>query len=255
MSTVELIRDQSICSRRERRYTATSEKRLQCETTAEDGGLSLGHVIDLSATGIRLLCEGQFHVGQKFHTQLHTARPHGIYRGTVRRVEPWVDGRSVLGCSLRDRIPESVLEELATDGVVNRRSDDRYTLQREAAVSWQLQTRELDVQLMDLSYGGLQIESPAPIPQNARLRVRVELDDEELVLDGQSVWQQETADRYMTGIAFTDREAPTIVSRLIQFNKQSTNSDSTLTNRPAKLLRGLAVATGAVAACYLLTTI
>ena len=190
MSTVELIRDRSICNRRERRYKTNNEKLLRCETAVEEGGLRLGYVLDLSSTGIRLICQGQFEVGQTIHTLLHTDRPQGLYKGTVRRVEPWVNGKSVLGCSLCNRIPNSVLEELAADGVVNRRSDDRHGLDWNATVSWQLNPGEVDVRLKDYSYGGMRVESPIALPDDAHLRIRIELVDDELVLEGKSVWQQ-----------------------------------------------------------------
>jgi hypothetical protein len=256
MSTVELIRDRAICSRKERRYTASSDRLLRCETTVEEGGLRPGHVVDLSSSGIRLLCDGLFQVGQTIRTQLLTDRSHGIYCGTVRRVEPWVDGQSILGCSLEDAIPQSVLEELAAEGIVNRRSDDRYTVDRTAAVSWQLNTGEVEVKIKDYSSGGLRVESSLPIPTDTRLRIRIELSDEELVLTGKSVWQQESADRYMAGIAFTHLDAPTHISKLAP-RQTATLPSAGLpsSDRPISVLRGLAVATGVAAACYVLTLI
>lgn len=253
MSTVELISDRSICTRKERRYSASSDRLLHCETAVEEGGLRLGHVVDLSSTGVRLLCEGLFQVGQTIRTQLLTDRSHGIYCGTVRRVEPWVDGQSIVGCSLEDAVPQSILEELAAEGIVNRRSDDRYTVDRKAAVAWQLNTGEVEVQIKDYSSGGLRVESSLPIPADARLRIRIELSDEELVLTGKSVWQQESADRFMAGIAFTHPDAPARVSKLApQQPSAPPSTERPAADRPFSVLRGFAVAAG-VAACYVLT--
>lgn len=254
MSTVELIGDRSICSRRERRYKTSNEKLLRCETAVEGNEMRLGHVVDVSSMGIRLLCDGLFQAGQTIHTQLLTDRSHGIYRGTVRRVEPWVDGQAILGCSLEDTIPESILDELAAEGIVNRRSDDRYTVDRKAAVSWQLNTGEVEVEIKDFSCGGLRVESSRPIPAETALRIRIELSDEELLLDGKSVWQRESTDKHTAGISFTHPDAPARISKLSQQQSDSSPTvEVTPRHRPFSVLRSIAVAAGVAAVCYVLT--
>ena len=197
-----------------------------------------------------MICEGQFEVGQTIHTLLHTDRPQGLYKGTVRRVEPWVDGKSVLGCSLNNRIPDSVLEDLAAEGVVNRRADDRYGLDEMATVSWQLNPGEVDVRLQDYSYGGMRVESPIALPDDAHLRICIELADENVVLEGKSVWQRQSTDGFSAGIAFTNREAAATVAQLGQHPIERSSLEL-----PIRILRRIAVAAGAAVACYISTKI
>lgn len=251
MSAVKLIRDRSICTRRERRYTTSAEKLLRCEAAVEEGGLRMGHVIDLSSAGIRLLCDGQFRVGEQIHVQLYSDRSHGLYRGTVRRVEPWVDARTVLGCSLENKIPDSVLEELASEGIVNRRSDDRFRLSQQASISWQLSSCDVDVELTDYSYGGLRFESEIEVPLDTSVRLTIELPDEEVVLNGRTLWRTESENGYTAGIAFTEREAPATVEKIVQGADRSKSSGPNAGRSP-RIVRGLAWATGIAAACYML---
>jgi hypothetical protein len=214
MSKVALIRDQSICTRRERRYKV-SESMLRCEVALEEGGLRRGTVIDLSATGLRMVCDGRFDASQGFSVELTTDRSHGIYRGTIRRVEPWVAGKSVLGCSLTDRIPDSILQTLSSESIVDRRCDDRVSLYLDATVSWQLHQGNIDAELRDLSSGGMRLFAIREIPKDTRIRVQIELYGEELVLEGRPVWQNQSEAGYDIGVAFTDRDAPAMVSRIL----------------------------------------
>ena len=115
------------CRRKEPRFKICDGQSLPCQTSVGEKSDSLkdGSVIDLSTTGIRILCEGNFVVGQEFATQLVANERQGEFRGVIRRVEPWVGGKSILGCQLLDPIPSELLQELAMLGIVNRRIDPR----------------------------------------------------------------------------------------------------------------------------------
>jgi hypothetical protein len=224
MSDQELTGDQMNCKRRESRYKTNEEGALKCETTVAQDPLRRGTVIDLSTSGIRLLCEGQFEVGQEIFAELATDRSHGIYRGVVRRIEPWVGGQSVLGCSLREPIPESVLQALANEDIVNRRSGDRRGLDESAKVSWPLEQGEFDVELKDFSDGGMKIESSVPIPDNVRLRFRMDIDGEEIVVEAKSMWKQEADDVCVAGVAFTHRDAPGKIAQVFALIQEANNT-------------------------------
>jgi len=253
MSNEELVSSQSICARKERRYKASENNLLSCETALDEGDVRRGTVVDLSSSGIRLLCGGRFEVGQAMSTELTTDRSYGVYRGVIRRVEPWVDGQSILGCSLNDPIPDAVLEDLSSDGVVNRRSDDRITLNKKAKVSWPLHQGEVDVELQDYSSGGMKLVSSFPIPDDVRLRIRIDLDDDsELVVDAKSVWQKKAEDGCVAGVTYTHRDTHDKVARVLG---PPVESDDTKSRTQANwVLRGLAcTAVAAAIGCALLT--
>ena len=205
MSETLRERDPGLCTRREPRYK-TNHELLRCETTLSTCGLRHGTVIDLSSHGLRLLCEGTFEVGQPIFTELTTVRSHGIYQGAIRRVEPWVGGKSVLGCSLNDPIPAEVLEDLANEGAVNRRRDERQEIDQQAQISWPLLRGEVNAEIRDLSRGGSKVTATAEIPNDVRLRMRVTLDGEEVIAEGRPAWIRQTDDGCVAGIEFRGRD-------------------------------------------------
>ncbi len=148
--------------RKERRYKTSDDQRLHCRTSVDEPGQDQiweGTTVDISPSGMRLLTEGDFQVGQPIWTELKTTRSHGIYRGNVRRIEPWVGGQLILGCSLRDTIPNEVLQELAGEGIINRRADGRFSIAVPATISWPLSPGEIAAEIQDYSSAGMKLHS------------------------------------------------------------------------------------------------
>ncbi|MEM1067659.1 MAG: PilZ domain-containing protein [Planctomycetota bacterium] len=81
MTDPQPVGKRTVDTRKEPRFkTGQGEKKLHCETTLSACGIRRGTVVDISRTGIRLLCEGNFEVGQPIFTELTTDRSHGIYQ-------------------------------------------------------------------------------------------------------------------------------------------------------------------------------
>ncbi len=208
--------DETLSKRKERRFKTCDGKSLQCDTVVNEDDINHGTVIDISPSGLRLLCEGQFRVGQTISTELRTDRSHGTYRGVIRRVEPWVGGQSILGCQLNDTIPHEILEALAHEGVVNRRRDDRIVWKQPAKMSWELQPGDIDIEIQDCSPDGMKISSRKTIPDDVRVRIHVDIGDQEpMVIDARTAWQLEQQDGCLAGLSFTKREIPEALTRIL----------------------------------------
>jgi hypothetical protein len=217
MSNDELDSTGSFEQRQEQRFKVGKGSLPACGTEANGGKTRRGTVVDLSCSGIRLLCAGTFGIGQTISTELTTDRSHGVYKGVIRRVEPWVDGQSLLGCKLDDQIPESVLEGLSSEGAVNRRSEDRINMNHKATVRWPLQQGEVDVEVQDYSTGGMRISSSLPIPDDVRMLVRIDLaDNDQLVIDVKTVWQHDSDDGCVAGVTYTHQETHDAVARALK---------------------------------------
>jgi hypothetical protein len=197
------------CRRKEQRFKTRDTDALRCETTVKDEAPRQGTVIDLSPSGLRFLCAGKFQAGQTFSTELISDHSHGTFRGEIRRVEPWTGGQSVLGCQLLDQIPEDVLQDLAREGIVNRRRDPRVDWNQPAKLSWELHQGEIDVEINDCAPGGLKISSDQEFPSDVRVRISIDLEGEQPVLiDARTVWQAQQQNLYVAGVAFTDKGTP-----------------------------------------------
>ncbi len=215
--------------RKEKRFQVESE-RLRCRIAADEPGKNDvfdGVTVDISPSGMRLLTQGNFQCGQPIWTELLTNRSHGIYRGNVRRIEPWVGGQVILGCSLRDAIPKVVLQELASEGIINRRSDGRFTISHPAKVSWPLSADELEVELQDYSSGGMKVRSCIPIPANVRLRFRFQSSGQEVIVESKLAWTHEFEGDWVSGVTFTQRDAPAVIAETLANEKLADGSGST----------------------------
>lgn len=229
------------CRRKERRFKTSDSESLRCDTTIEQEELRAGTVIDISPSGLRFLSCGRFQVGQSFSTELITDRSHGTYRGTIRRVEPWTGGQTVLGCQLIDPIPQIVLQDLAREGVVNRRSDQRVDWNQRARLSWELHQGEIDVEIQDCSTGGLKVCSEAPIPDDVQVRILVDMGGEEpMVIDARTVWKLEQGSRFLSGLAFIHKAVPEAVRRILESDGRELEIDD---GQRSPLRRGVMIAT------------
>jgi hypothetical protein len=229
--------------RKQRRYKTCDEQPLRCVTFVEFEDPVEGTVIDLSANGLRLLCGGQFAVGQAFLTELKTDRLHGVFPGVVRRVQPWTEGKSVLGCQLLESIPDNLLAALATEGVLNRRDHARFQWKQPAKATCELQSSEIDIEIQDCSLGGLKIYTQTEIPDAARLRIRVGMEGgEQEVVNAKTRWQKKHHDGYLAGLAFTSQKIPEVIRGIIAGKADCDDVEVTVHRNRPRLLGMLAAA-------------
>lgn len=214
-------RTETVCRRKEARYRTCNGRSLDSIAFVELEEPILGTVIDISPSGLRLLADGKITVGQPFLTELRTNRLHGVYGGVVRRVEPWVDGTTVLGCQLLDKIPVETLETLANEGVIDRRQDERLEWEQMADLSWELKQGDVPVKVVDCSPGGMKLISQVPIPDDVGLRVRIDVCGRDMDIDARYVWQEKQGEEYLCGVAFTNREVPEAIARIMKEYKSS----------------------------------
>ena len=238
--------------RKERRFKTCDEERLQCNTFIDVQDPVEGAIIDISPNGLRMLASGEFKVGQAFITELITDKMEGLFPGVIRRIAPWTDGKFVLGCQLLEPIPDELLDSLALDGIINRRRDHRVQWAQSARMSCELRRGEEEIEIRDCSHGGLKIISKTPLPEGVMLRIRTEADDEKLVIDAKTVWQSESEDGFQGGVAFTTRDVPEAVARILERGERVENT-SEPKKRPFGLM--LMLATVVVIACFAVTQV
>ncbi len=236
----------TLSRRKERRFKTCDDQPLRCVTFVDFEDPVEGTVIDISASGLRLLCDGNFNVGQAFLTELKTDRLHGVFPGVVRRVQPWTEGKSVLGCQLLETIPDDVLAALATEGVLNRRDHERVEWKQPAKATWELRSGEIDIEIQDCSLGGLKIYSQTEVPDDTRLRIRVDIGDgEQMVVDAKTRWQRKHLDGYLAGLAFTSQKVPEVIRRIVAREANVDDRQPSAT-RKRSIVRGILVAAAIV---------
>jgi len=241
--------EKTLNQRRERRFVTCDQERLQTETFIEFNEPVDGTVVDISAHGLRVLSSGKFEVGQPFVTELKTDRLHGVFPGIIRHVQPWMDGKSVLGCQLFEAIPDEILETLAREKVINRRDDERFDWKQSAKMSWELQAGEVDIEIQDCSQGGLMVSSQTPVPDDVCVRIRFETHDgDPVTIAARTAWQKEDEEGYSMGLAFSKREVPQLISDVLANGKAIDISSGTplirSSMRPSILIAAAVVVCG-----------
>ena len=210
--------DEASNKRKERRYKTCDARLLSCNVFVDVEEPVAGSVIDISTNGLRLLCGADFRVGCAFLVELETDRLHGVYPGIVRRVTPWVGGESVLGCQLLEPIPDKILQTLAKERVLNRRREDRVVWNKKASMKWELESKEVDVLIVDCSPGGLKLHSTMPIVENTCLRLTLDTEEAQgAIIDVKTVWQSKNDDdeSWSIGVTFIRREIPSAVVKVL----------------------------------------
>jgi hypothetical protein len=202
--------------RKEPRYKTADERSLNCDCFHEEDEPKRGSVIDMSTHGLRFLCEGNFRSGQVVLIELQSDESLGAFGGIIRAVNPWVGGRTVYGCELVEPLTSDVLNVLAEQGVVNRRTEQRVQWNQPAKMSWELRPGEVDIEIQDCSLGGLMITSPIAIPENVNLRIRLDANqDDEVVMTAKTAWHVEKDDHCIAGLAFNHRQIPKAMKQIL----------------------------------------
>jgi len=208
-------------NRKQRRFKTNEAQALACCIEVDGVGGNTGTVIDLSNSGARLLCGGQYRVGQSIQVTMDTDLPTDVFHGEVRYVEPWVGGQTILGCSLNESIGDAVLHKLADQGFLNRRSDPRIEVVHPAKMFWPLHPDRVDIELRDYSNGGLMIHTDVAIPDDKRLRVIIDGDDDDdLCVETKLQWKRVSGNGCLAGLAFVHNDAPQRVARVLGLTNQ-----------------------------------
>ena len=206
-------------NRRQRRFKTDEAQVLACRIELPNEEANAGTVVDLSNNGMRLLSNGQFRVGQQIRVIMETDLPTEEFVGEVRYIEPWVGGQTILGCSLNENIGDDVLHTLADQGFLKRRSDPRIEVTHPAKMFWPLHPDRIDIELRDYSNGGLMIQTDVVIPDDKRLRVCIDCeDDTDSCVETKLQWKRVTDKGCIAGLAFVHGDAPQRVASVLGIN-------------------------------------
>lgn len=225
-------------NRKQRRFKTNEAQVLACSIEVDGEQSCPGTVIDLSNNGMRLLSSGQYRVGEKIRVIMDTDLPTDEFLGEVRYVEPWVGGQTILGCSLNKHIGDAVLHKLADQGFLNRRSDPRIEVMHPAKMFWPLHPDRVDIELRDYSNGGLMIHTDVIIPDDKRLRVCIDCeDDSDLCVETKLQWKRVSDNGCIAGLAFVHNDAPQRVARVLGIT--SPNDPNNRKNKTGRGLRAM----------------
>jgi hypothetical protein len=194
--------------RKEERYRLRGSKavRVEIETDTGDESRTLdAELLDISEGGVRLRSKTPVAMRDSLTINI---MPAGFSKSLSARAKVcWTTlapkGSHWLGCSIEPRIPPSVLEHLATGGVLERRHDSRRDVSMTLAACWELDPTRLEALVSNLSPGGACLAVAKPGNPGDRIRLTLPGDNQKpTYIFMTACWQIDTDDGFIVGCTF-----------------------------------------------------
>ena len=197
---------------RPRRFALTDRHALTLTVEWENGGAptsAAAGMLDISTGGVKLSLDS--------HLKLHQAISLKIVCSelkldlTVSAKVCWLraadDDHWTAGCSFVPELSPAAQETLFASGLVERRIFSRQPIKLVASAQWELDPARFDVELLDVSTGGVCIQSPRPGKIGARMVVVVPAGDgREVPIAARAQWQIADGSNYLIGCAYVNVE-------------------------------------------------
>lgn len=160
-------------------------------------------VVDISLNGFKLQCPIALGFQEKIRVEFpgHDDGPI-LATAEVRWVEPNADEHNwSAGCLLSEPFPREYIDQMAKDGVLDRRSSPRRKTDKQATGRWELSPEDFPLTISDVSAQGVRIHTEYPCEIGKRIRIRI---GDRTGLTARAVWQQETSEGYLIGCEVTE---------------------------------------------------
>lgn len=169
-----------------------------------------GLLLDLSREGARLGLQMHVPAGERIRMRISSAEfSHAVEsEATVSWVEPGSSSEWVIGCVLEDLIGQDLLDDLATAGMLDRRSEERIAVSFAAEAKTELERSFVPVEIVDTSDGGFCVvtdELSAATHDRLMLQIRDESGAGSGLMRGRVVWVNEMVDGRVIGCTFLTR--------------------------------------------------
>jgi hypothetical protein len=159
-----------------------------------------------------------------------------------------------VGCAIDQALPASSLTTLAKHGYIDRRQDERRTINSPAVARWELGGEGQDIRLLDVSQGGLAILSSQEARPGDRLLLTIDPDNlREQPIIVRVQWQRPGGDAWVIGCSFSSKEGyPELRRRLL---KRACQEASRVPASGGRRMVGYLMATAAAAIGALLVAL
>jgi hypothetical protein len=213
----------------EKRYRLSDSTAVRVEVETESGGDCAKfdvELVDISQGGVRLRSENLVRKGESLTL---TLSPKGFPTSLSARAKVcWTTlapkGSHWLGCSIEPRIPQSLLDHLASTNILDRRHDARHEVSIALSASWELDPTAFDVKILNISRGGLCLLISQDGHLGDRIRLTLPGDNHKPTYILTTVcWQAGTKDGYLVGCSLSQRTAYEKLVRLA--NAQSPEAE------------------------------
>jgi hypothetical protein len=163
----------SFQARKSTRYELAQPEELSSIVTTTNNPTPVSvRINNISTGGLQLIAPGRLRKGDRLNLSLQShgfaAQPTAIVRWAIIDGEGWI-----AGCQFEEPLQSENLDQLARDGILDRRQDQRIPISLDAQIAIEGTQGTLDCTIADYSNGGLNIEMSADVVPGQKVRVSV----------------------------------------------------------------------------------
>ena len=173
-------------------------------------------IVNISGRGARLKVNRSFAVNDSLPLTIGVNDPRYSFEVTAKVcwVAPVIGHDWWLGCSLTPAIPTSALNDMARNGLIERRSHPRRPVSLTAIAKWELTSKTSFARILDCSQSGFCLLSQVEAKPGERVQLQFEGTDQPLAVHGKIVWQAQSSEGHVLGCEFLDPADFATVRRL-----------------------------------------
>ncbi len=197
--------------RRDPRYELRKNAALAVTVRYEEDGLALvvpGEASDLSLRGAKLKVPRRLQRDQPVEIEIFQRAINVKVATTAKAcwVRPHDADNWLVGFAFEVPFTLQDMTQLAKQGLIERRRDQRKSVEIAAFARWELSERCVPVQILDVSPGGFALRVPEPVHQGARILLTVSDDvSAEKPVMARTLWATEQDGEHLAGCGFVSK--------------------------------------------------
>ncbi len=238
--------------RRDPRFSMQRNESIDAELLVSNASESRipGRVVDISRRGAKFEFDGTLPSDDSALLRLKCEKVNWEVEipGTIHWKHPNRSDGWWVGCSFQKAVQPVALERLASAGIIDRRSEDRRTINTDVQVKLELREDQQGARLVDISHGGFKLWLPRAVNAGERIVLTCFNDlKTDFKSVGRTCWTKSTGDGFFVGCSFVHRDG---YQNLMQAMGLQTEASSPVLHRPPKLVQTLSLAAGIAAVAF-----
>jgi hypothetical protein len=191
---------------------------MQCKVGSQEIDPMEAQVVDISRRGAKLKINNVLPGDAEANLELKCEEANWSYRVPAKicwKMPTRNDGWWI-GCSFDSPVETVALERLATAGIINRRSEERQTVNTDVQVKLELDSKQHGARLVDISEGGFKIWVEHAVKVGERVVLaRIEDGADDFRAVGRARWVKPTGDGFFIGCSFVRPEGFTNLTQAL----------------------------------------
>ncbi len=173
-------------------------------------------LVDISTTGAKMYCDTAIQPKEQLAVQIESDQLQNpiVVSAEVCWTTPASNGKFCLGFAFKPAIPDEVLRQMASAGLLERRRHMRERISIRTVARWELSKEETPAWLLNYSEGGCCLLCITPGHPGNRVRLTLTEGDQEIHVTVKGQWQVLTEEGYVIGCEFIDGKVLQILERM-----------------------------------------